>query len=405
MNEIVRIEALGAKGDGVAEGPVFVPFTLPGEEWEILREGARTQALKLVHPSPERREAPCPHFTACGGCDLQHASEDLYREFKRGLVVEAFRRAGIETEVGDLVSCAPATRRRAVFTAARAGNRVLFGFHQAGTNRLEDLRTCLVVVPEIERALARLRRLAGLMIDRKRALRMTVYAGPSGLDIAVEDAVKLSEAIRAQAIRSAADMDACRLTVDGETVIETRRPVVDLGGIAVEPPPGAFLQAVATAETEMARLAATHLKSAKTVADLFGGLGTFALRLARRHGVHAVENDALALSALDKARRTASGFKPLSVERRDLFRRPLTAKELSRFDGLVFDPPRAGAEAQSREIAASKVAKVAAISCNPATLARDAKTLIEGGYKLLGVTPIDQFLWSHHVEAVALFER
>ncbi|MFD2237243.1 class I SAM-dependent RNA methyltransferase [Aureimonas populi] len=405
MNEIVRIESLGAKGDGVAAGPLFVPFSLPGEELEILRDGQRARIGSILRASPERQEAPCPHFGACGGCDLQHASPGLYRAFKQDVVAEAFRRAGIETEVFPLVPCAPATRRRAVFTALRAGNRVLLGFHQAQSHRIEDLKTCLVVVPEIERALPLLRRFAALMVDRKRPLRLTVFAGPMGLDLSLDDTAKMNETLRRQAVSLALEADLARLTVSGESLVESRRPLVDLGGMAVEVPPGAFLQAVASAEAAMARLVGGHLAGAKAVADLFCGVGTFALRLARSHAVHALESDAPALAALDKASRVAGSLRPIAIERRDLFRRPLTVKELARFEGLVFDPPRAGAEAQAREIAASKVSSVAAVSCNPATLARDAKILIDGGYRLVSVTPIDQFLWSHHVEAVALFTR
>ena len=177
------------------------------------------------------------------------------------------------------------------------------------------------------------------------------------------------------------------------------------GGVPVALPPGAFLQAVAEAEGAMAALVGEHLNGAKRIADLFAGCGAFSLRLAEKAAVHAVEGDAASLAALDRAARHAPGLKPVTVERRDLFRRPSTAKELDRFDGLVFDPPRAGAEAQSREIAKSNVGRVAAVSCNPATLARDLTILLAGGYRLLSVTPIDQFLWSSHVEAVALLEK
>ncbi|WP_185985208.1 class I SAM-dependent RNA methyltransferase [Aureimonas mangrovi] len=405
MSETVQIEALGAKGDGIAPGPLYVPFALPGETVEVERRGARARPLRIVQPSAERREPPCPHFGACGGCDLQHASDELYRAFKRELVAEAFRRAGIKTEVAPLVPCAPGTRRRAVFTAVRAGPRVLLGFHQAQSHRIEDLKTCLVAVPAIEKALPLLRRLAATLIDRKRPLRLTVFAGPAGLDIAAEDAARLTHALRQSALTMALEAGLARLTVGGEVLVESRRPVVDLGGIVVEPPPGAFLQAVTGAEAQMATLVETHLEDAKAAADLFCGVGTFTLRLARHTAVHGVEGEAPALAALDKARRGAPGLKPVTSERRDLFRRPMTAKELARFDAVVFDPPRAGAEAQARELAASKVKRVAAVSCNPTTLARDAAILIEGGYALLSVTPIDQFLWSHHVEAVALFSR
>ena len=404
MKETVRIDRLGAKGDGLAPG-VFVPFSLPGETVEIDREGERGTVSAVIAASPERVEPPCPHFGSCGGCDLQHASQDLYAQFKRGLVVDAFARAGIAAEIAPLVACAPASRRRAVFTATRAGPRILLGFHRARSHRIEDLRTCLVVVPQIERALPLLRQVAGLLIDRKRAMRLTVLSTAAGLDIAADEAAKLTDALRRQAVSLAIEAGISRLSVSGETLIETARPALQTGIATVEPPPGAFVQAVAKAEETMSRLALDHLEGANRIADLFSGIGTFALRLARNAPTHALESDGAALAALDLAARATPGLKPVTFERRDLFRRPVTARELDRFDGLVFDPPRAGAEAQSHQIAASKGARVVAVSCNPTTLARDAAILIGGGYRLSSVTPIDQFLWSHHVEAVALFER
>ncbi len=404
MSETIRIESLGAKGDGTGGG-VFVPFTLPGASVEIERAGQRGRLISVVERSQERAEPPCPHFGACGGCDLQHASPALYTAFKRGLVVDAFARAGIEADVAPLVSCAPASRRRAAFTAVRAGPRVLLGFHQSRSHRIEDLKTCLVVVPEIERALPLLRRLAALLIDRKRPLRLTVLSTGPGLDIAIDDAAKLTETLRRQAVSLAIEARIARLAVAGEALIETARPAIQLGRTTVLPPPGAFVQAVADAEDAMARTVLEHLNGAKRIVDLFCGIGTFTLRLAAQAPTHGVESEADAIAALDVAARAAPGLRPITSERRDLFRRPVTTKELDRFDGLVFDPPRAGAEAQAQQIAASKIDRVAAVSCNPTTLARDAVILLEGGYRLLSVTPIDQFLWSHHVEAVALFER
>ena len=404
MSETIRIEALGAKGDGIGGG-TFVPFSLPGEDVAIERAGQRGRLLSVVHPSPERVEPPCPHFGACGGCDLQHASPALYAAFKQGLVRDAFERADLDAPVAPLVPCPPATRRRAVFTAVRAGPRILLGFHQSRSHRIEDLKTCLVVVPEIERALPLLRRLAAALIDRKRPLRLTVLSTGPGLDIAIEDSARLTEALRRPAVSTAIEAGVARLTVAGETLIETARPALQVGRATVSPPPGAFVQAVAGAEEAMARLTLDHLEPAKRVVDLFCGVGTFTLRLAANAPAHGVESEAAALAALDLASRAALGLKPVTSERRDLFRRPVTSKELDRFDGLVFDPPRAGAEAQAHQIASSKVARVAAVSCNPTTLARDAAILVAGGYRLLSVTPIDQFLWSHHVEAVAVFER
>ena len=409
MSEALEIEALGAQGDGlgrIAEGrAVFVPFTLPGERVSVERAGGRARLQVVEAPSPERVEPPCPHFGTCGGCDLQHASTAVYRNFKRERVVEALRRERLETEVEDLVPCAPRSRRRAVFSARRAGARVLFGFHEALSDRIVPIHVCFVVLPAIADALPLLRSLAELLIDRRQELRVTVTATAAGLDIAVEQAAKLTPASRQAALQLGLDPAVARLSVAGETLIESRPPEVAIADVTVRLPPGAFLQAVASAEEEMAARAVPHLKGAKRVADLFSGIGTFSLRLAHASAVHAVEGDAAALAALDAARRTPAGLKPLTTERRDLVRRPVTAKELDRFDGVLFDPPRAGAEAQMRELARSRVARVSAVSCNPASFARDAAILTQAGFRLSSVTPIDQFLWSHHVELVGLFER
>lgn len=408
MSLQLTINSLGAKGDGVAEMdgiPVFVPFALPGERVDVERHGERLSLLDVIDPSKERQKAPCPHFGVCGGCDLQHAAPDLYARYKRDLVIEAFASRGIEADVGALVPCAPASRQRAVFSGTRNGNRIVFGFFEQQTNVIAEIETCLVAVPEIAARLADFKGLALIVADRKRSMRMAVTATATGFDIALSDTAKLTEGMRQSILAFSLRRDFARVTLDSEVIVETRKPTILVGDIPVAPAPGGFLQAVASAEEAMANIVCDHLWPAKTTMDLFSGLGTFALRLAARSAVHAVETEATALAALDLAKRSAQGLKPITTERRDLYRRPVTAREISKVDGVVFDPPRAGAEMQARELAASSVKRIAAVSCNPATLARDARILIDGGYRLTSVTPIDQFLWSHHVEAIALFER
>lgn len=250
-----------------------------------------------------------------------------------------------------------------------------------------------------------LRSLARMVCNTDRTFRMTVTSTGSGLDIAVHGSGRLAESKRGKLSDHVVRAGFARLSIDGEIIIEPRKPVVLFGDVAVSPPPGGFLQAAVEAEEAMASLVTAHLADARRVADLFAGSGAFALRLARNSEVHAVEGDAPSLAALDRGFRFASGLKKVTAERRDLFVRPVSAKDLDAYDGLVFDPPRAGAEAQSREIAKSGVSLVAAVSCNPGTLARDLATLVDGGYRVESVTPIDQFLWSPHVEAVALLTK
>jgi 23S rRNA (uracil1939-C5)-methyltransferase len=408
MNSEFRIERLGAQGDGIAateNGPVYVPFTLPGERVTASRKGDRADILAVIEASPLRVEPPCRHFGECGGCALQHMEEGSYREWKRGRVVEALRSRGVAAEVEPLVPCAPEERRRVTLSARRTEAGMLLGYNRELSHTIINIVECPIARPEIVAALEPLRALASMLCNTDKAFRLTVTVTASGLDVAAHQSGKVAERTRNAASDFALRAGFARLSVDGEIVIEPRKPVVTFGGVSVTPPPGAFLQAVAGAEQVMADLVSAHLSGAKRVADLFSGAGAFALRLARGAEVHAVEADAASLAALDRGFRFATGLKHVTIEQRDLFVRPVTAKELNAFVGLVFDPPRAGAEAQARQIAKSDVPLVAAVSCNPATLARDLSILIEGGYALQRVVPIDQFLWSPHVEAVALLTK
>ena len=408
MTTRFTIHRLGAQGDGVAatdEGEVFVPFALPGEVVTAAREKNRATLMAVVEASPQRVAPACRHFTECGGCAIQHLEAEAYRAWKRGKVEHTLKAKGIDVAVGAIVPCAPHSRRRVTFSARKSAQGMLFGFVRALSSELVPIVECPISLPEIVAALGPLKELAGLVCATTKTFQMTVTATASGLDIAVRESGRLGEHQRRLAANFVIAQKFARLSVDGEIVIEPKKPMVLFGDVAVNVPPGAFLQATEPAETAMAQLVGGHLARAKKVADLFAGCGSFALRLASKAEVHAVEGEAAALAALDHGFRFASGLKRVTTERRDLFRRPLTFKELAAFDGLVFDPPRAGAEDQSKQIARSDVPLVAAVSCNPVTLARDLAILVDGGYRLKSVTPVDQFLWSSHVETVALLEK
>ena len=403
-----RISRLGAQGDGIADtgkGQIFIPFTLPGEVVTASAGQGRAELISVLEPAPERVAPPCRHFGTCGGCALQHVDTQTYLDWKRSKVVDALASRGIEADVAPIRACPPQSRRRLTFAARKVEAGMLLGFNQAHSHQIVDIAECPIAVPEIVSALDRIRDIATLLCSTTKPFRVTVTATASGLDLAFEDAGKLGDAARRKVTDHAVAMDIARLSLDGEILVEPRKPVVMFGDIAVAPPPGGFLQAVAAAEDEMARIVAGHVGKAKRIADLFAGSGAFALRLARASEVHAVEGDAAALAALDRGFRFAAGLRKVTTERRDLFRRPLLWKELDAFDAVAFDPPRAGAEDQARQIARSSVPKVAAVSCNPVTLARDLRILIDGGYVLKTVVPVDQFLWSAHVEAVALLEK
>ncbi|SJM29608.1 class I SAM-dependent RNA methyltransferase [Mesorhizobium delmotii] len=408
MNARFTITRLGSQADGVAEtetGELFIPFTLPGETVTAAREKDRATLMSVLEASPLRIDPACRHFTECGGCAIQHLEAEAYHRWKRDKVAHALNSKGITCDIDALVPCAPQTRRRVVFTARRSEAGMLLGFVRALSSEIISIEECPISLPEIVAKLDRLTALAELVCATTKSFRMTVTATASGLDVAVHESGKLGENQRRVASNFVIAQGLARLSIDGEIIIEPKKPVVMFGDIAVAVPPGAFLQATEAAEQAMADIVGRHLARAKKVADLFAGCGSFALRLAAKSEVHAVEGDAATLSALDRAFRFASGLKRVTSERRDLFRRPLTFKELNAFDGVVFDPPRAGAEDQSKQIARSDVPLVAAVSCNPVTLARDLRILIDGGYALKNVTPIDQFLWSPHVEAVALLEK
>lgn len=399
------IDRLGARGDGIADGPDgprYVPFALPGERW-VVGEGVATR----LSDSAERAEPICRHFLQCGGCLAQHISAPLYRDWKRGLVVEAFRHRGIAAEVAPLAVVGAGSRRRAFLGVERQGRAVVIGFREEGQHRLVDMAECPVLDPLIVRALPGLRTIALRVMADRAGGRLVVTRLDRGLDVSFDNGRKdLSPFDKAEIAALAQSIGLVRLVVGGEVIVAAGRPTVTLGGVEVEIEPGLFLQAVPEAERLLQDLCLAALpKSAKAVADLFSGAGTLALPLARRTSVTAYDSDRRAIAALAQAVRRTQGLKPVRAEVRDLFRDPLSARELAAFDAVILDPPRAGASAQAGRLAGSKVPVVIAVSCNPATLARDARTLIDGGYRMGPVTPIDQFLYSAHVEAVAVFRR
>ena len=409
------ITRLGVDGDGIAEtanGPVYVPFSHPGDRLKAAVEKSRGTIMALTEPAPDRIAPACRHFGpdgengACGGCSLQHVDPALYRDFKRGLVVNALRARGIDIEVGALVEAHPGERRRAILAARKTEKELLLGFNQAGSHHIVNISECPVLKPSIVARLGDIRVIGRALAPNAEPFRIGVLETLTGLDIAVDGLPKLTDAQRRAGIEVILKLRGiARVSLDGEILIEPVRPVVRFGSTEASPPAGGFTQATAEAEEAMATLVSGIVGKAKAVADLFAGSGTFALRLAAQSKVHAVEGDARAMAALESAARNRQGLKPVTGEKRDLFRRPMMASELKTFDAVVFDPPRAGAEFQSKELARSTVRKIAAVSCNPQTLARDLSILVSGGYRVVSVTPIDQFLWSPHVEVVAALER
>ncbi|HLN09372.1 MAG TPA: RNA methyltransferase [Xanthobacteraceae bacterium] len=412
MTERLVIARLGRRGDGIADTPVgavYVPCTLPGETVEV--EAApghadRRNLLRVEVRSPDRVAPVCPHFGVCGGCAVQHLAEARYRAWKRDRVVAALADARLDAPVGELVDAHGAGRRRAVFHARRGTHDVLeTGFAAYRAHHVVAIDRCPVLSLELAGALDAAWAIAEALTVQGKPLDIQVTATDAGLDVDVRGSGPLPPTLVARLAQVAEEHRLARLTRHGELLAQRAVPTVHMGRASVALPPGAFLQATAAGEAAIADFILAHTREARRVADLFAGVGPFALRLAERAIVLAVDGDEAAVTALSRAAAAAPGLKPVTTERRDLIRRPLLARELERFDAVVFDPPRQGAQAQAHELAGAAVPLLIAVSCNPTTFARDARILVDGGYRIAAVVPIDQFRYSAHVEIAARFER
>jgi 23S rRNA (uracil1939-C5)-methyltransferase len=412
VTELIVIARVGHRGDGIAEtadGDVFIPYTLPGETVEaepVAGHPDRRNLLRVATPSPDRIEPFCPHFGICGGCATQHWAEAPYRAWKRDLVVTALAQARIDAPVGDLIDAHGEGRRRAVLHARKHTTRDILevGFSTLRAHTLVPIEACPVLAPSMAGTIPAAWAIAEALSPLKKPLDIHVTGTMNGLDIDVRGSGPLNAKSTAALARIADKHALARITRHGEMVTQRAAPALQIGRATLTLPPGSFLQATQAGEDTLARLVAAHAAKPKMVADLFCGVGPFALRLAEKAKVTAIDADAAALDALAQAAR-APGLKPIAVQKRDLFRRPITTPELKGFDTVIFDPPRVGADAQARELAKSKVPMVIAVSCNAATFARDARILIDGGYELSDVTPVDQFKYTAHVEIVARFIR
>ncbi len=406
------IDHVGQRGDGVAlvDGQLqFVPYTLGGETVEaapLAGHADRLQLLRVVQASPQRIDPFCVHFGRCGGCAIQHWQAEPYRAWKRQLVVDVLTRAGIDCRVDALIDAHGAGRRRLVVHARRnADGSVPVGFTAPNSHAVVPIDACPILDPALHRALDAARALADVLKPVNKPLDIQITAANNGLDVDVRGSGPLPTAAITALSQVAERYKLARLTRHGELVLMRSPPVIDIGVAKVVLPPGSFLQATVAGEEALAALVMNHCGKAKRIVDLFCGVGPFALRLAARARVEAYDSDAGAIGALQQATAAAHGLKPLKAEICDLFRRPLLPQQLREFDVAVFDPPRQGAEAQTRQLAASKIPAIVAVSCNPTTFARDARILLDTGYKIDSVTPVDQFRHTPHVELVARFFR
>lgn len=405
----VSIERLGHLGDGIGHGAdgrvLFVPLTLPGEVVEGEVRGDTLINVRIVTPSPDRVRPPCPHYRTCGGCSLQHAADPFVAGWKQGVVKQALAAQGLEAAFRPIVTSPPRSRRRAVLAGHRTKAGAVVGFHGRAPDVLAEIADCRLLHPDLVAALPVLHEISLLGGSRKAEVSLNLTRSDAGFDLAVTGAKSADAALQMELARLAAAHRIARLTWNGEGVALIAAPVQRFGAALVAPPPGGFLQATAEGEAALVAAVLEAVGDARQVADLFAGSGTFSLPLAARAQVLAVEGDAPMTEALAKGWRQATGLKRVTCETRDLFRRPLLPVELNRFDAVVIDPPRAGAEAQVAELAASSVPVVASVSCNPVTFARDARVLTAGGYRLEWLQVVDQFRWSPHVEMAALFTK
>jgi 23S rRNA (uracil1939-C5)-methyltransferase len=410
--ERLVIDHVGHRGDGVAlaDGQTaYVPYALAGETVEVAPvpgQPDRRRLLQVEHASPQRITPFCPHFAICGGCAIQHWYTEHYRAWKRDIVVETLAQAKIVCDVAPLIDAHGLGRRRITLHARMGTHDVLkVGFAAASSHDIIPVDRCPILDPGLSGALEAAWAIAEPLISIGKPLDIQITATDNGLDVDVRGSGPLPAKMIAMLSRVAEQHHLARLTRHGELVLMRTPPTIAIGAAQVTLPPGSFLQATAAGEEALAALVSGHCKRSKHIADLFCGVGPFALRLAATSRISAFDSDAGAVAALQKAATSTSRLKPIKAEARDLFRRPLMPQELRDYDAIVFDPPRQGAQAQVQQLAASKIPVVVAVSCNVATFARDARILIDGGYRIEGVTPVDQFRHTPHVELVARFKK
>ncbi len=395
----MRIESVTHHGMGRASDGTLIPRTLPGEQVELLPDGT----VRILTPSAQRVAAPCRHFKTCGGCAMQHASDGFVADWKIGIVAKALSGQGITADIAGIETSPAQSRRRAKFAGRRTKAGAMVGFHARASDALVAVPDCQLVTPALTGLFPALEALTILAASRKSEIGLTVTESRAGPDVVVETDRDMTPALQSDLIQIAETYGIARLIWRGEAVVIRNAPVQRFGKADVTPPPGAFLQATKAGEASLLASVNAMTEGANRIVDLFAGCGTFSLPLAERAEVHAVESDAAMLTALDKGWRMTPGLKKVTTEPRDLFRRPLLPDELKHFDAAVIDPPRAGAEAQVAELAKAKTPVIAMVSCNPVTFARDAKILIDAGYKIDPITVVDQFRWSTHVELVSRF--
>lgn len=401
---MITIERLTLKAEGIAEG-VTATRTLPGEVIDGEIVDGRILQPRIVTPSKHRVSPPCRHYKACGGCAMMHASDEFVAEWKQDVVRHALSAQGLEAPLRPIQTSAPNSRRRATLAGRRLKSGALVGFHARASDTVTAIPSCQLLDPALLAVIPALEEMVVIGGSRKGEMKLTITAFPQGVEVSVTGGKPIDTALRIALPQVAGQHGLARLVWDGEVLLQQEPPTLRMGRAQVSPPAGAFLQATPQGEAALLAAVTEAVGGARHIVDLFAGCGTFSLPLAETAEVHAVESLSAMLESLDLGWRMAPGLKRVTTEVRDLFRRPLLPDELAKFDAVVIDPPRAGAEAQIAEIIRAEVPVIAAVSCNPVTFARDARVLVQAGYRLDWVQVIDQFRWSAHVELAARFSR
>ncbi|PVA07678.1 class I SAM-dependent RNA methyltransferase [Thalassorhabdomicrobium marinisediminis] len=395
------IERLTLTGQGQLPDGTLLDRVLPGEEVEVQPDGS----ARIITPVVDRVKPPCRHFKSCGGCALQHASDGFVGEWKKTVVERALAARGLPFPFRSLHTSPPQSRRRARLSGRRTKKGAMVGFHAKASDALIEIPDCQLLMPSIMAGFPAFEALTVIAASRKSEVNLTVTDTLGGLDVLVETERELTGPLRIELAALAEVHDLARLAWNDDVVVTRKDPQQQFGTTRVAPPSGAFLQATREGEAAMVHSVLGAVTGAGRIVDLFSGAGTFTLPLAQGASVHAVEGDSELLQALDRGWRHGQHLRPVTTEVRDLFRRPLEPDELNRFDLALLDPPRAGAEAQVRAIAASDLRRVVMVSCNPVTFARDVQTLTEAGFVLDQLDVIDQFRWSPHIEVVGELSR
>lgn len=404
----LKIRQVSIQGDGIAdssEGPIYVPFTLTGEVVDGDVVGNRIPKPRIVEPSSNRVKTPCSHFKSCGGCAMQHASDEYLADWKTDVVKNALAAHDLSSTFKPIITSPAQSRRRATFAAERTKKGVLIGFHGRASDTVVAIPSCKLLHSDIMATMPALEALTKIGASRKARISISVTHSTAGADVSVADAKEADGPMMVELGALVEQFKLSRLSWNGEIIAIRTPPIQTFDGIAVSPPAGAFLQATESGQIALTDSVLDAVGDAKNIVDLFSGCGTFSLPLARKAQVLAIEGDASLLKALDAGWRNGRGLKTLETQKRDLFRNPVLPEDFKKFNAVVIDPPRAGAKAQCEELAKTGIPRIAFVSCNPVTFARDAKILVNAGYTIEWVQVIDQFRWSAHVELVALFTK